>query len=105
MYQIAIGLSTILCSVLLLIPYNLPELFTHMDKVGHVLFFALFPYAFSFFLSLRKAVLLAFAIGIVVECCQHFMESRTGSIDDIVANTAGVLLMWLILSLVNYYKR
>jgi glycopeptide antibiotics resistance protein len=101
MIQITLWLSAAFMAVLLLIPYNVPELFQYMDKVGHIIFFSLLTYLFYLFISIRKSVLLAFSIGVMIECVHFYMESRTGSIDDIVANTIGALSMWFILNLIS----
>jgi len=84
--------------VLLLMPFQiLPTMFPYMDKVGHFMIMSILCLELSFFISVRKAVMVAFLIGVGVEYSQHFMASRSASLDDVLANTAGILFAWFFL--------
>lgn len=82
---------------LLLMPVQINGAIPHADHAVHSISFAILTFLFNKKLTIRKSVLLAFLIGIVVECIQHFMESRSASILDVIANTTGILAMWLVL--------
>lgn len=66
----------------------------HLDKVFHFLIFATITYVVT--LNARESRLIALSIllivfGIFVEGAQHFIPSRSAGIDDVIANTLGVL--------------
>ena len=76
------------------------------DKIGHVCVFAILVmvwllYAFlkseAYRIRLFWVVLIVFFYGIVIEVLQGlFFQTRTAEGWDIVANSAGILLGWLI---------
>lgn len=65
-----------------------------MDKIGHFIMMSIVTMEIAIFLTIRKAVFIAFMIGIVIEYSQYFMPDRSASIDDVLANTAGILFAW-----------
>ena len=104
-----IGLTyTIFLSFLLLFPTtNIPKVeVPAIDKLGHVALFAILVIIWLLFaLSKTKGgklisiwvVLITFFYGIIIEALQGmFFESRTADGWDIIANSAGILLGWLI---------
>jgi VanZ family protein len=104
-----IGITyTLLISFLLLFPTtNIPKIeVPYIDKLGHVTLFAILVIIWLLFvLSKIKGskltsiwvVLIAFFYGIIIESSQGlFFESRTADGWDIIANSAGILLGWLI---------
>ena len=74
-----------------------PTLFPHMDKVGHFAMMFVVTVEISTFLTIRKGVFLAFLIGSVIEYSQHF-TARSAALDDMLANTAGILFAWFLLT-------
>lgn len=76
------------------------------DKIGHVLVFTILVIIWSLFVLFKTeghkarthwVVLLAFLYGIIIEVLQGlFFESRSADWWDVLANTAGILLGWLI---------
>ena len=104
-----IGITyTLFISFLLLFPTtNIPKIeVPYIDKLGHVTLFAILVIIWLLFvLSKTKGskltsiwvVLIAFFYGIIIEASQGmFFESRTADGWDIIANSAGILLGWLI---------
>ena len=103
-----IGITyTLFITFLLLFPTtNIPKVeVPAIDKLGHVILFAILVIIWLLFvLSKTKGkltsiwvVLSAFFYGIIIEVSQGlFFESRTADEWDIFANSAGILLGWLI---------
>jgi VanZ family protein len=104
-----IGITyTLFITFLLLFPTtNIPEFeVPAIDKLGHVTLFAILVIIWLLFvLSKTKGgkltsiwvVLIASFYGIIIEASQGlFFESRTADGWDIIANSAGILLGWLI---------
>jgi len=104
-----IGITyTLFISFLLLFPTtNIPKIeVPYIDKLGHVTLFAILVIIWLLFvLSKTKGskltsiwvVLIAFFYGIIIEASQGlFFESRTADGWDIIANSVGILLGWLI---------
>ena len=77
-----------------------------IDKLGHVTLFAILVVIWLLFILSKTedakitsiwVVLLAFFYGIIIEVLQGlFFVSRTADGWDIIANSAGILLGWLI---------
>ena len=104
-----IGITyTLFITFLLLFPItNFPKVeVPSIDKLGHVILFSILVIIWLLFvLSKTKVgkltsiwvVLVAFFYGIIIEASQElFFESRTADVWDIIANSAGILLGWLI---------
>jgi len=95
-------------TVLLLFPATIaPKIdVPSFDKIGHLVVFAVLVILWGLFISAKKAstdfniykVLLgAFIYGIVIEALQGlFIASRTADGWDLLANTVGILLGWII---------
>jgi VanZ family protein len=73
---------------------------SHSDKVGHVLAYATLMFWFGQIYSRSRAKLfiaIALALmGVALEIAQEFTGYRTFDYADIVANTFGVAIGWLI---------
>ncbi len=77
-----------------------------IDKLGHVILFSILVIIWLLFVLSKTevgkltsiwVVLIAFFYGIIIEASQGlFFESRTADVWDIIANSAGILLGWLI---------
>jgi VanZ family protein len=104
-----IGITyTLFITFLLLFPTtNIPKIeVPFIDKLGHVTLFAILVIIWLLFvLSKTKegkltsiwVALIAFFYGIIIEASQGlFFESRTADGWDIIANSAGILLGWLV---------
>jgi len=95
-------------TVLLLFPATVaPKIdVPSFDKIGHLVVFILLVILWSLFLSAKngpsnfkiiKVLLGAFIYGIVIEALQGlFIASRTADGWDLLANTIGILLGWII---------
>jgi VanZ family protein len=86
---------------------NIPKVeVPYIDKLGHVTLFAILIIIWLFFVLSKTGwdrlislwvVLIIFFYGIIIEALQGmFFESRTADGWDIIANSAGILLGWLI---------
>ena len=104
-----IGISyTLFITFLLLFPItNFPKVeVPFIDKLGHVILFSILVIIWLLFVLSKTevgkltsiwVVLIAFFYGIIIEASQGlFFESRTADVWDIIANSAGILLGWLI---------
>ena len=108
---------TLCITFLLLFPAtHVPEIdVPSFDKVGHILVFTVLVvfWALFVFTQAKRApakiwwVLLgAFIYGIIIEALQGlFFESRTADGWDVIANSAGILLGWLIFQKIKNYLR
>ena len=77
-----------------------------IDKLGHVILFSILVIIWLLFVLSKTEVdkltsiwvlLITFFYGIIIEASQGlFFESRTADLWDIIANSAGILLGWLI---------
>jgi glycopeptide antibiotics resistance protein len=106
---------TLCVTFLLLFPAtNVPKIdVPSSDKIGHIVLFTILVVLWSVFVfkKVKKVgmkvwwVLIgAFIYGIVIEVLQGlFFESRTADIWDVVANSAGILLGWLIFRNIRKY--
>lgn len=95
-------------TVLLLFPAtNVPKIeVPAFDKVGHLVVFALLVVVWALYRQSRnlttdvkiwKVLLGAFVYGIIIEALQGlFLVSRTADGWDLLANSIGILLGWLI---------
>jgi len=104
-----IGISyTLFITFLLLFPItNFPKVeVPFIDKLGHVILFSILVIIWLLFVLSKTevgkltsiwVVLIAFFYGIIIEASQGlFFESRTADVWDIIANSAGILMGWLI---------
>jgi len=90
--------AVVVCSYLFFSPQNLPQNIPNSDKIGHIIVF------FTLSLLLFKAtnwrrpiqILALLGYGVLVECIQHFIPYRSGGIDDVVADAAGIVLFYLL---------
>ncbi|MEM7086461.1 MAG: VanZ family protein [Bacteroidota bacterium] len=83
------------------------------DKLGHILVFSLLVILWALFAFMKSkeardkiwwVVIATFIYGIVIEALQWlFLESRTADVWDIVANSAGIFLGWLIFRKIKNY--
>jgi len=90
--------AIVVFSYLFFSPQNLPQNIPNSDKVGHIIvFFVLGLLLFKATVLRRsKQIVILLSYGIVVECVQYFIPYRSGSIDDVVADSAGILLFYLL---------
>ena len=104
-----IGITyTLFITFLLLFPItDFPKVeVPSIDKLGHVILFSILVIIWLLFVLSKTevgkltsiwVVLIAFFYGIIIEASQElFFESRTADVWDIIANSAGILLGWLI---------
>jgi len=104
-----IGITyTLFITFLLLFPItDFPKVeVPFIDKLGHVILFSILIIIWLLFVLSKTelgkltsiwVVLIAFFYGIIIEASQGlFFESRTADVWDIIANSAGILLGWLI---------
>ena len=104
-----IGITyTLFITFLLLFPItDFPKVeVPSIDKLGHVILFSILVIIWLLFVLSKTevgkltsiwVVLVAFFYGIIIEASQElFFESRTADVWDIIANSAGILLGWLI---------
>jgi len=90
--------AIIVFSVLFFTQQSIPQGIPNSDKIGHIAVF------FILALLLFKAVkfkriwqiLLLLSYGIGVECIQHFIPYRAGSLADVVADATGLLFFYLL---------
>ena len=83
------------------------------DKIGHVFIFIVLVVLWALFVFVygKEArskvwwvIIGAFIYGIIIEVFQGlFFESRTADGWDVVANSVGILLGWLIFQRIKYY--
>lgn len=104
---IGITYSLFITFLLLFPTTNIPKVeVPYIDKLGHVTLFAILVIIWLFFVLSKTGwdrltslwvVLIIFFYGIIIEASQGlFFESRTADGWDIIANSAGILLGWLI---------
>jgi VanZ family protein len=104
---IGITYSLFITFLLLFPTTNIPKVeVPYIDKLGHVTLFAILIIIWLFFVLSKTGwdrlislwvVLIIFFYGIIIEALQGmFFESRTADGWDIIANSAGILLGWLI---------
>lgn len=99
---------TLFVTFLLLLPgIDVPQVAVpSFDKVGHVCVFAVLVLVWLLYVLLKTeknrtrlfwVVLIVFFYGIIIEVLQGlFFQSRTADGWDVLANSAGILLGWLI---------
>ncbi|MEL6810421.1 MAG: VanZ family protein [Bacteroidota bacterium] len=104
---------TSIITFLLLFPFtHMPKVdMPSFDKIGHVLIFVLLVLIWLLFDLLRttsgrlrgfRILIFAFIYGIVIEVLQGmFFVSRTADVWDVVANTTGILLGWIVFNRVK----
>jgi len=79
----------------------LPTLFPYMDKVGHIVAYFVVTLLLSQYTTIRKSVFLAIVLGIALEGAQYFIPTRGVEVLDLVANLAGAVVCWGIVSVRN----
>lgn len=67
----------------------------HIDKIGHIVFYALFGY-FAYSLLGLFSVIFGIALGIITESLQRFIPTREPSLSDFASNLVGIGLGILI---------
>ncbi|MBL4663839.1 MAG: VanZ family protein [Flavobacteriaceae bacterium] len=99
---------TLCITFLLLFPAtNVPKIdVPSFDKIGHVFMFTLLVVLWTLFvwskgkkrgMKIWFVLFCAFIYGIIIETIQGlFLETRTADVWDLVANSVGILLGWLI---------
>ncbi len=86
-----------------LLPISSAQLIAHGDKINHALaygtlyYFAVRAYGFRFPLWLLAVALVMFGLGI--EFVQSLTGYRFGDPWDLLANTSGILVIWLAFNL------
>jgi len=90
-------------SYLFFSPQNIPQNIPNSDKIGHIIVFFVLSFLLFKAATIRRRwqMLILLTYGIVVECVQAFIPYRSGSVDDVVADAAGILLFYLVTN-VNY---
>lgn len=107
-FKLLLSLALILVTWQAFSPQPLQDAANINDKLGHGLVFlflsAIVDHAFatSKFGLKKSAYLLAY--GIFIEVVQHFIPERSFSILDMVADSAGIFLYWLIISFIIIRK-
>jgi glycopeptide antibiotics resistance protein len=72
------------------------------EIVGNVLLFAPLGVVLCLrHMSLRRSILAAAALSVAVELVQLALPGRTTAVDDVLCNTTGAALGWLVASLVH----
>jgi len=67
----------------------------YFDKVFHSLFFAAVFFAFPNIFAKRGSLKIAlglFAFGVMIELVQYFIPYRGASVDDVMANSLGLIM-------------
>jgi VanZ family protein len=80
-----------------LAPSGVPTMAPHSDKVGHFLAYFVLALWFAQLYNTRGRMGWAIAfigMGVLLECLQTFIASRTFDVVDLLANTVGVLSGW-----------
>ena len=100
-YRILFWLCTLAAVVVSLVPTTGGQLFELQDKVAHAVlyaslyFIAVQAYGSSFSLLLLAVMVMGF--GLSLEIAQSMTSYRYGDFWDFVANSAGVIAVWLLL--------
>ena len=99
-----IAWSVVVCLTLLVIPLPQMPNIPFLDKVEHFLLFAYITYVFSRAVPFWVAAFFAVLIGLATEFIQCALSWRDGSIEDFLANLAGVVAAYIVLKLFSHYK-
>ena len=100
-YRILFWLCAVAAVSVSLVPTTGAQLFDLQDKVAHVVlyaslyFIAVQAYGSSFSLLLLAIMVIGF--GLSLEIAQSMTSYRYGDIWDFVANSIGVIAVWLLL--------
>ena len=100
-YRILFWLCAVAAVIVSLVPTTGAQLFDLQDKVAHVVlyaslyFIAVQAYGSSFSLLLLAIMVIGF--GLSLEIAQSMTSYRYGDIWDFVANSIGVIAVWLLL--------
>ena len=100
-YRILFWLCAMAAVIVSLVPTTGAQLFDLQDKVAHVVlyaslyFIAVQAYGSSFSLLLLAIMVIGF--GLSLEIAQSMTSYRYGDIWDFVANSIGVIAVWLLL--------
>ncbi|MGB2054267.1 MAG: VanZ family protein [Porticoccaceae bacterium] len=100
-YRILFWLCAVAAVIVSLVPTTGAQLFDLQDKVAHVVlyaslyFIAVQAYGRSFSLLLLAIMVIGF--GLSLEIAQSMTSYRYGDIWDFVANSIGVIAVWLLL--------
>ena len=100
-YRILFWLCAVAAVIVSLVPTTGAQLFDLQDKVAHVVlyaslyFIAVQAYDRSFSLLLLAIMVIGF--GLSLEIAQSMTSYRYGDIWDFVANSIGVIAVWLLL--------
>lgn len=110
---LAIGFAILILVLSLVKLQNMPDLggFRHLDKIKHMFAYSILSFFWLLSCQLGKikikylhliAVMIVY--GVIIEILQSSLTSyRTGDLLDILANTTGILLGYLVLKLVSRY--
>ncbi len=94
--KLALSGAFFVCCYLFFSQQNIPVDINNGDKWAHIIIF--FGLSFLFFFSTKLArywqVLILLVYGAGVEVIQHFISYRSGGFDDVLADTAGILLFY-----------
>ena len=93
-----LAFAFLLISYLVFSQPNYSQPLPHTDKIGHWASFMLLAFLTYKALGLRRWVdfLLLCSYGILIEVVQSFIPYRSGSLDDVVADIAGILTFYLV---------
>ncbi|MGB1402641.1 MAG: VanZ family protein [Porticoccaceae bacterium] len=100
-YRVLFWLCAVAAVIVSLVPTTGAQLFDLQDKVAHVVlyaslyFIAVQAYGRSFSLLLLAIMVIGF--GLSLEIAQSMTSYRYGDIWDFVANSIGVIAVWLLL--------
>lgn len=96
---IILSVSIIVFSYLFFSPQTLPDNIPHSDKYGHIIvFFCLSVLVYKCFnIAKRYQITLLVSYGVAVEGIQHFISYRSGGFYDVVADSIGVALFYLLI--------
>ena len=101
-YQLLFWLCISATIVLSLMPGGEKPLFLLHDKLAHgvvyALLFCLSVQAFSHRCPKWSLALLLVAFGLSMELAQSMTSYRQADVWDMLANTAGILIVWLLMS-------
>jgi VanZ family protein len=98
--KIAFFCALIIISTLAFIPdySGLPPVVSFNDKLNHASAFAvlLFLYRFAFFHTMQRILISLLFYAIFIEIVQAFLPTRTASIEDIFADSIGLVIGMLL---------
>lgn len=94
----ALVISIVVFSYLFFSQQSLPSDIPHTDKYGHIVVFFCLSILFYKCMSISRRYQIAILVGygISVECVQHFIPYRSGGLDDVIADTIGVILFYVL---------